>query len=71
MGDQSSGQVRLNLMDTFGRSGQIRSQRWCPRKQFVTTVTLLEPHRRSVQIVGVSALDLDCGDLADPQRPAA
>ena len=30
-----------------------------------------EPHRRAVQVVCVGALDLDGGDLADPQRPAA
>src|SRR5947209_14249438 len=30
-------------------------------------VRTLEPYHRSVQIVGVGALDLDRGDLADPQ----
>jgi hypothetical protein len=34
-------------------------------------VRRLEADRHSVQIVGVRALDLHRGDLADPQRPAA
>src|SRR5262245_54995408 len=33
--------------------------------------TRLIPHRRAVQVVFVRALDLDGGDLAQPQRAAA
>ena len=61
-----------SVRGTAEYGGRVRSpfERQSPR-QGVGPVRGLEAHRRSVQIIGVRALDLDRGDLADAQRPAA
>jgi hypothetical protein len=60
-----------SVRGTAEYGGRVRSpfERQSPRLG-VGPVRWLEA-RRSVQIIGVRALDLDRGDLADPQRPAA
>ena len=56
-----------SVRGTAEYGGRVRSpfERQSPRLG-VGPVRGLKPHRRSVQIVGVRALDLDRGDLADP-----
>src|SRR6266542_6783355 len=48
----------------FAGPGMTTPLRICPASG-------LKPHRGPVQVIGVRAFDLDGGDFADAQRPAA